>query len=222
MTWVQREYAPTAMVDLATLTGAILAALATEYAGVFSNNDALAGQLAAAGDSVGERLWRLPMDPAYDKMIDSPIADMKNVGGALCRIDHRRAVPRALCRERDLPWAHLDIAGMVWSDKAGRDLGQGRDRLWRAPARSATCGTAWKSDRLEISGGGADVRVDFYQLARDPAEAVLPLIARNTLAAGERLVVVSRGRRAARPDRPRALGQAARELPGAWPRRRRA
>ncbi len=124
MTWTQREYAPAAIVDLATLTGAIIAALAMEYAGVFSNNDDLAGKLATAGDSVGERLWRFPMGAAYDKMIDSPIADMKNVGG---RYAGSITAAQFLARfvENDTPWAHLDIAGMVWADKPGATWDKG-------------------------------------------------------------------------------------------------
>jgi leucyl aminopeptidase len=124
LTWVQREFAPTRIVDLATLTGAIIASLAHEYAGLFSNDDALAADLSAAGDAEGERLWRFPMGPAYDKMIDSPIADMKNIGG---RFGGSITAAQFLKRfiENDTPWAHLDIAGMVWADKPGATWDKG-------------------------------------------------------------------------------------------------
>jgi len=118
LTWVQREYAPTRIVDLATLTGAIIAALAFEYAGLFSNDDALSADLTAAGETVGERLWRFPMGSEFDKMIDSPIADMKNVGGRYAgSITAAQFLKRYI--ENGTPWAHLDIAGMVWTDKSG-------------------------------------------------------------------------------------------------------
>jgi leucyl aminopeptidase len=118
LTWVQREYAPTRIVDLATLTGAIIAALAFEYAGLFSNDDALSADLTAAGEMVGELLWRFPMGSNFDKMIDSPIADMKNVGGRYAgSITAAQFLKRYI--ENGTPWAHLDIAGMVWTDKPG-------------------------------------------------------------------------------------------------------
>jgi leucyl aminopeptidase len=118
LTWVQREYAPTRIVDLATLTGAIIAALAFEYAGLFSNDDALSADLTAAGETVGELLWRFPMGSNFDKMIDSPIADMKNVGGRYAgSITAAQFLKRYI--ENGTPWAHLDIAGMVWTDKPG-------------------------------------------------------------------------------------------------------
>ena len=116
LTFVQREYKPAGIVDLATLTGAIIASLAHEYAGLFSNNDTLAGQLASAGEASGDKLWRMPMGKVYDKMIDSPIADMKNVGG---RFGGSITAAQFLARyiENGTPWAHLDIAGTVWTDK---------------------------------------------------------------------------------------------------------
>jgi leucyl aminopeptidase len=80
LTFVQREYKPAKIIDLATLTGAIIMSLAHEYAGLFSNDDALAADLTKVGLATGDKLWRMPMGAVYDKMIDSPIADMKNVG----------------------------------------------------------------------------------------------------------------------------------------------
>lgn len=124
LTWVQREYSPAKVIDLATLTGAIIASLAHEYAGLFSNNDDLAAALAAAGNASGDRLWRFPMGPAYDKQLDSPIADMKNVGS---RFGGSITAAQFLQRfiENDTPWAHLDIAGTVWADKPGATWDKG-------------------------------------------------------------------------------------------------
>ncbi len=124
LTWAQRTYAPARIVDLATLTGAIIAALANEYAGLFSNDEDLAKDLTAAGENSGERLWRFPMGPAYDKMIDSPIADMKNVGGRYGgSITAAQFIQRFI--DKGTPWAHLDIAGMVWAEKSGATWDKG-------------------------------------------------------------------------------------------------
>jgi leucyl aminopeptidase len=109
ITYVRDRYEPVAMIDLATLTGAILVALAQEHAGLFCNDDALAERLAAAGKATGESVWRMPLGPAYDKMIDSKVADMKNTGGR-----HGGSITAAQFLKRfvgDTPWAHLDIAG---------------------------------------------------------------------------------------------------------------
>ena len=106
---VQERYKPKFMIDLATLTGAILVALAQEYAGLFSNNDELSERLTQAGQATGERVWRMPLGPEFDKMIDSKFADMKNTGGR-----HGGSITAAQLLQRfvnDVPWAHLDIAG---------------------------------------------------------------------------------------------------------------
>jgi leucyl aminopeptidase len=124
LTWVQHEHAPTAIIDLATLTGAIIAALANEYAGIFANDDDLADKLTAAGQVSGDKLWRLPMGSVYDKMIDSPIADMKNTGSRYAgSITAAQFLKRYI--EKGTPWAHLDIAGMVWADKPGATWDKG-------------------------------------------------------------------------------------------------
>ena len=102
----------------------MIIALGHEYGGLFSNDDGLADKLIAAGKASGDPLWRLPLGDAYDKLIDSPIADMKNVGPRAGRIDHRRPVHQALCR-RGRQWAHLDIAGMVWAAKPGATWDKG-------------------------------------------------------------------------------------------------
>ena len=107
--YTQNRFKPKFMIDLATLTGAIMIALGKEYAGLFSNDDKLSKQLADAGDAEGEKVWRMPMGPAYDKMIDSRFADMKNVGGR-----DGGSITAAQFLQRfvnKLPWAHLDIAG---------------------------------------------------------------------------------------------------------------
>ncbi len=118
MTWVQRKYAPKVMVDLATLTGAMIVALGHEYGGMFSNDDGLAAQLTAAAASAGDPLWRLPLGDAYNKLIDSPIADMKNVGPREAgSITAAQFLQRFV--DDGVKWAHLDIAGMVWASKPG-------------------------------------------------------------------------------------------------------
>ena len=118
MTWVQKHYSPKVMVDLATLTGAMIISLGHEHGGIFSNDDGLAGQLVAAGGAVGDPLWRMPLGDAYNKLIDSPIADMKNVGP---REGGSITAAQFLQRfvEDGVKWAHLDIAGMVWASKPG-------------------------------------------------------------------------------------------------------
>lgn len=118
ITWVQKRFKPEILVDLATLTGAIIISLGHEYGGLFSNDDDLAAKLTAAGAAAGDPLWRFPIGPAYDKMIDSPIADMKNVGpregGS---ITAAQFIQRFV--DDGVKWAHLDIAGMVWAAKPG-------------------------------------------------------------------------------------------------------
>jgi leucyl aminopeptidase len=107
--YVQDKYKPKFIVDLATLTGAILVALGQEHAGLFTNNAELGERLLASGKATGEKLWRLPLSPAYDKMIDSKFADMKNTGGR-----HAGSITAAQFLQRFVnhtPWAHLDIAG---------------------------------------------------------------------------------------------------------------
>ncbi len=118
LTWVQKTYAPATIVDLATLTGAIMISLGHEYAGMFANDDLLASQLDAAGKVCGDKLWRMPIGPSYDKLIDSPIADMKNVGP---RFGGSITAAQFLHRfiGEGVAWAHLDIAGTVWADKPG-------------------------------------------------------------------------------------------------------
>jgi leucyl aminopeptidase len=115
LTYTQRRFAPKLVIDLATLTGAIVATLGTEHAGIFSNDDQLVQRVQAAGRYTGERVWQLPLDPFYDKMIRSKIADMKNIGGANSgAITAAQFLKRFI--EKGTIWAHLDIAGVAWQD----------------------------------------------------------------------------------------------------------
>jgi leucyl aminopeptidase len=118
ISWAQSAYNPKVIVDLATLTGAMVISLGHEYAGIFANDDTLATDLIAAGEASNNKLWRFPLSPAYDKLIDSPIADMKNIGpregGSITAAQFlKRFVGEGVA------WAHLDIAGMAWADKDG-------------------------------------------------------------------------------------------------------
>jgi leucyl aminopeptidase len=124
LTYVQRHYNPGTIFDLATLTGAILVSLGHEWAGLFSNNDELAAQLLNVGEDSGDRLWRMPLAEPFDRLIDSPIADMKNVGpregGS---ITAAQFIQRFV--ENGVKWAHIDMAGKAWSDKAGTTYEKG-------------------------------------------------------------------------------------------------
>jgi len=118
LTYVQRNYKPKTIVDLATLTGAILVSLGHEFGGLFSPDEELVTQLLSAAEASGDKLWRMPLAEPFDRMIDSPIADMKNVGpregGSITAAEF---IKRFI--DDGVRWAHLDIAGMAWSDKAG-------------------------------------------------------------------------------------------------------
>ncbi|KUO54959.1 MAG: aminopeptidase [Sphingomonadales bacterium BRH_c3] len=124
LTWTQREFSPSLIVDLATLTGAMIISLGHEHGGMFANDDDLADDLLEAGKGVGDKLWRMPLGAAYDKLIDSPISDMKNIGPREAgSITAAQFLKRFI--ENGTPWAHLDIAGMVWADKPGRTWDKG-------------------------------------------------------------------------------------------------
>ncbi|MFA5040459.1 MAG: leucyl aminopeptidase [Bdellovibrionales bacterium] len=115
--YAQETFKPCCIVDLATLTGAITLALGREYAGLFSNDDMLSEQLTKAGKSVEENLWRFPMGEAYDKKLDSPVADMRNVAdnGEGGSITGAQFIQRFV--KKGTAWAHLDIASVAWQDK---------------------------------------------------------------------------------------------------------
>jgi leucyl aminopeptidase len=107
--YVKERFKPKFMVDLATLTGAIIVALGNEYAGLFANDDRLAERLTKVGQATGERVWRMPLGPEYDKKIESKFADMKNIGGRPAgSITAAQLLQRFVGKT---PWAHLDIAG---------------------------------------------------------------------------------------------------------------
>lgn len=141
--WYAKEkYKPKAMVNLATLTGAILVSVGHEYAGVFSNSDEVAGQLSAAADTSTQKVWRFPLDPAFDKLIDSPNADMKNIGGRLAG-----SITAAQFLQRfvgDVPWAHVDIAGTAWKAKSADP----REPAW-ATGYGARLMNRWVADNHE-------------------------------------------------------------------------
>ena len=124
LTYVQRNYKPSTIIDLATLTGAILVSLGHEFAGLFSNNEELAGELQRVGEKSGDRLWRMPLAEPFDRLIDSPIADVKNVGpreGGSITAAH--FIQRFV--DTGVQWAHIDMAGKAWSDKAGTTYEKG-------------------------------------------------------------------------------------------------
>ena len=115
------------MVNLATLTGAIMVSLGKEHAGLFSNNDELSKRLSEAGIATGEKVWRMPLAPEYDKLIDSDVADMKNIGGR-----YGGAITAAQFLQRfvnGVPWAHLDIAGTA-IDSARTSINQSWGSGW--------------------------------------------------------------------------------------------
>jgi leucyl aminopeptidase len=122
--YVQKNFRPSTIVDFATLTGAILISLGHEWAGLFSNNEELATQLLKIGEESGDKLWRMPLAEPFDRLIDSPIADVKNVGpreGGSITAAH--FVQRFV--DEGVRWAHVDMAGKAWSDKAGTTYDKG-------------------------------------------------------------------------------------------------
>jgi leucyl aminopeptidase len=113
--YCQKRFKPKFMINLATLTGAILVALGKEHAGIFSNDDELADNLFKAGQMTEEKVWRLPLNEAYDKLIDTKNADMKNTGGRYAgSITAGQFLQRFV---NDVPWVHIDVAGMAMGSK---------------------------------------------------------------------------------------------------------
>jgi len=119
LTFTEKKFKPRFMVDLATLTGAIIVSLGSEYAGLFSNDDKLSNQLIEAGDKVDEKLWRMPLHINFDKLIDSKNADMQNINyvGGAGSTTAAQFLQRFVLNKT--PWAHLDIAGMAFSKYGG-------------------------------------------------------------------------------------------------------
>jgi leucyl aminopeptidase len=124
MWYCQDRFKPRLMIDLATLTGAVIVALGHHRAGLFTNDDELAERLTEAGEAVGEEIWRLPLADSYDREIDSDAADVKNIGGgrAAGSITAAQFLQRFVNK---VPWAHLDIAGMAWSSKDAPSVPKG-------------------------------------------------------------------------------------------------
>ncbi len=119
--YAQTRFKPKFVIDLATLTGAILVALGAEYAGLFSNDDRLSNRLIEAGKAVGEPVWRLPLGKAYDKLLRSKIADMKNIGGQQAGAITAAQFLQRFVKDK-MPWVHLDIAGVAWQDSEQKPL----------------------------------------------------------------------------------------------------
>jgi len=119
LTYTEKKFKPKFIVDLATLTGAIIVSLGSEYAGLFSNNDKISDQLSKAGEKVGEKVWRMPLNENYDKLINSKKADMQNINyvGGAGSITAAQFLQRFILNKT--PWAHLDIAGMAFSKYGG-------------------------------------------------------------------------------------------------------
>jgi len=118
LSFTEKKYKPKFIIDLATLTGAIIVSLGEEYAGLFSNNDELSKKIFKASENVNEKVWRLPLHKNYDKLMDSKIADVQNINyvGGAGSITAAQFLQRFILNKT--PWAHLDIAGMAFSKKA--------------------------------------------------------------------------------------------------------
>jgi len=118
LSYTEKKFNPRFIIDLATLTGAIIMALGEEYAGLFSNNDELSKNIFKASENVNEKVWRLPLHKNYDKLMDSPIADVQNINyaGGAGSITAAQFLQRFILK--NTPWAHLDIAGMAFQKKA--------------------------------------------------------------------------------------------------------
>lgn len=114
--WAQETYKPSTVIDLATLTGAIIVSLAHEFGGMFTKDDKLAKALEAAGEATGDKLWRMPLTKTHYDMIKSDIADMQNIGGKGAGSSTAAAFLGRFIKD-DVSWAHLDIAGMAWTTK---------------------------------------------------------------------------------------------------------
>ncbi|MEK9693542.1 MAG: leucyl aminopeptidase, partial [Rhodospirillaceae bacterium] len=115
MWWCQQKFKPHTMIDLATLTGAIIISLGHHYAGMFANDDELANRLSKSGEETGERVWRMPLGDDYDNQVKSQIADMKNVGGRDAGSITAAQILQRFVQD-GVKWAHLDIAGVTWSN----------------------------------------------------------------------------------------------------------
>ncbi|MFM9941129.1 MAG: leucyl aminopeptidase [Hyphomicrobiaceae bacterium] len=127
--YAQERFKPRFLIDLATLTGAIMVALGKENAGLFANNDKLAKELEEAGEATGERVWRMPLSAGYDKLIDSKNADMKNIGGRFGGAITAAQFIQRFIKDKATPWAHLDIAATAF-DSQKNELNQSWGSGW--------------------------------------------------------------------------------------------
>ena len=125
LTYTEKRFKPKFMINLATLTGAIIVSLGNEFAGLFSNNDQLAERINKVGYKDNEKAWRLPLDKNFDKLMDSKIADMQNINysGGAGSITAAQFLQRFIMNKT--PWAHLDIAGMAWTKKTTKTIPYG-------------------------------------------------------------------------------------------------
>jgi leucyl aminopeptidase len=173
--YVQQRFKPRFMVDLATLTGAILVALGKEHAGLFSNNDELAQRLSDSGYATGEKVWRMPLAPEYDKIIDHDVADVKNTGGR-----YAGSITAAQFLQRfvnNVPWAHLDVAGTAMDvprSPINQSWGSGWGvRLLNHLVARRTAGASEQFDWQNRIGGKALLAADHghQQLCRLCAQA---------------------------------------------------
>ena len=172
--WVVR-LGVSGIVDLATLTGSVVTALGHERAGLFSNDDALAARVAAAGEAVGERVWRLPIDASHLAALESEIADVRHCSPERGQPDACQAAAFLRHFVGATPWVHLDIAGVEGHAEAKCRTCCGGDGIWRAAAGRA--------------GGRMSVEVGFYHLTRTGPEEALPKLLGRTLEARQRAVV---------------------------------
>jgi leucyl aminopeptidase len=118
LSFTEKKFKPKFIIDLATLTGAIVISLGEEYAGLFSNNDDLSNKIFGISKKIGEKVWRLPLNENYNKLMDSTVADVQNINysGGAGSITAAQFLQRFIINKT--PWAHLDIAGMAFSKKA--------------------------------------------------------------------------------------------------------
>ena len=178
--YVNKRFKPKFMINLATLTGAIIVALGQEYAGMFSNDDKLSERLTKAGEATGERVWRMPLGPEYDKMIEFEIRRHEEHRRPLGRRDHRGAIAAAL-RRQDAVGAsrHRRHRDGLAADRHQQELG----------ARAGACGCSNGWSRIITSGRIRMTEVLFYHLKGQTPEQVLPALLAKSLERGWRVVV---------------------------------
>ena len=182
--YTQDRFKPRFMVDLATLTGAVIVALGSDMAGILTPDDTLATQLVTAGLATGEHLWRLPLTEAFDKSLDSDIADVKHIAGD-------RGAGSSIGGQflkrfvNDVPWAHLDIAGVAWSKKDKGTVPKG------ATAFGVRLLNAFVAANYEGVRSVDTMEVRFYHLMRSTLEQALPQLLEKAYAQGMRCVVMT-------------------------------